>query len=176
MNSPLCPLGHTDKHLQHLFENATCTCIHSIHVPHLEYYVINQSVPVSGRGALEFPNQISDGTGEIPMNKIRTIIYLTAATLAFTLTGAVSSADTVVPKSRGDCPDGYRSYKGYCEPRSSRAKDVVVRNERGSCPRGYSAKKGYCYKYSSTHGDAIDKVGDDCPRGYRSYKGYCQEL
>jgi len=89
--------------------------------------------------------------------------------------GNAFAADTVVPKSRGDCPDGYRSYKGYCQPRSSTAKNVVVRNERGSCPRGYSAKKGYCYKYSDFSGDAIEKIGDQCPKSYSRYKGYCQK-
>lgn len=100
---------------------------------------------------------------------------IAVGTLLASLSISTLSADTIVPKSRGDCPDGYRSYKGYCQPNSSYAKDVVVRNERGSCPRGYKAKKGYCYKYSDYQGDAINKVGKDCPKGYGSYKGYCQE-
>jgi len=111
------------------------------------------------------------------MNNIHPKFLITALLMTVTLAANNCYADTIVPKSRGDCPDGYRSYKGYCEPRSSTAKDVVVRNERGSCPRGYSAKKGYCYKRASPLvGDAINQIGDDCPKGYRSYKGYCQEL
>lgn len=109
------------------------------------------------------------------MIELHSTIKLTIGIIAVILVEKVSGADTIVPKSRGGCPDGYSSYKGYCEPYSSRSKEVIVRNERGSCPRGYSAKKGYCYKYSSSRESAITQEGKDCPKGYSSYKGYCQK-
>jgi hypothetical protein len=45
------------------------------------------------------------------MSKFFSPASFAIASITLALSSTAYSAETVVPESRGDCPDGYRSYK-----------------------------------------------------------------
>ncbi len=93
--------------------------------------------------------------------------------LFFTLIPAIAIAQPI-PKVGNDCPTGYLSRNGYCEPYSSNYSGAIGRSGE-DCPSGYNRQGGYCVPYGSSSHNAIQRQGDDCPSGYNRYKGYCIE-
>ena len=93
--------------------------------------------------------------------------------LFITLIPAIAAAQPI-PKVGNDCPTGYLSRNGYCEPYSSSYSGAIGRSGE-DCPSGYNRQGGYCVPYGSSSHNTIQRQGEDCPSGYNRYKGYCIE-